>query len=83
MFMLYAILIGLVAGRLVGGSLANLGNLRIHWAPLAVVGLLTQLALFFGPVAERIGALGMPLYVAPTLSSIVSTRNGRSRSRCC
>ena len=66
MFMLYAILIGLLAGRLMGGSLANLGTLRIQWAPLAVVGLLTQVVLFFGPVAERIGALGAPIYVGST-----------------
>ncbi|HEX5578561.1 MAG TPA: DUF5317 family protein [Candidatus Limnocylindria bacterium] len=66
MFMLYAILIGLLAGRLMGGSVANLGSLRIQWAPLAVLGLLTQVVLFFGPVAERIGDLGMPIYVAST-----------------
>ena len=28
--------------------------------------LLTQVVLFFGPVAERIGDLGMPVYVAST-----------------
>ena len=66
MFMLYAILAGLLAGWLLGGSLANLGTLRIRWAPLAVVGLLVQVVLFFGPVAERIGDLGMPIYVGST-----------------
>ena len=66
MFMLYAILAGLLAGWLLGGSLANLGALRIRWAPLAVAGLLTQVVLFFGPVAERIGDLGMPVYVGST-----------------
>jgi hypothetical protein len=67
MFMLYAILIGLLIGRLNGGTLANLGALRIHWAPLAVVGLLTQVVLFFGPVAERVGELGMPIYIGSTV----------------
>ena len=66
MFMLYAILAGLLAGWLLGGSLANLGALRIRWAPLAVAGLLTQVVLFFGPVAGRIGDLGMPVYVGST-----------------
>jgi Family of unknown function (DUF5317) len=66
MFMIYAILIGLLAGRLMGGSLANLGTLRIAWAPLALLGLLTQVVLFFGPVAERIGDLGMPVYLGST-----------------
>ena len=66
MFMLYAILIGLLAGRLLGGNLVNLGTLRIHWAPLAVVGLLTQVVLFLGPVSERVGGLGVPVYVGST-----------------
>jgi len=66
MFMLYAILAGLLAGWLLGGSLQNLGALRIRWAPLAVAGLLIQVVLFFGPVADRIGDLGMPVYVAST-----------------
>ena len=66
MFMLYAILVGLLAGRLMGGSLANLGTLQVRWAPLAVIGLMTQVVLFLGPVTERVGNLGMPIYVAST-----------------
>jgi len=66
MFMLYAILIGLLAGRLLGGHLANLGTLRIHWASLALIGLLTQVVLFLGPVSERVGSLGVPIYVGST-----------------
>lgn len=71
MFMLYAILIGLLIGWLLGGSLANLGMLRIRWAPLAVAGLLTQVVLFLGPVAERVGDLGMPVYVGSTAMVLV------------
>ena len=67
MFMLYAILAGLLAGWLLGGSLQNLGALRIRWAPLALAGLLIQVVLFFGPVAERIGDLGMPIYLGSTV----------------
>lgn len=78
MFMLYAILGGLLAGWLLGGSLANLGLLRLRWAPVALVGLLTQVVLFFGPIAERVGDLGMPIYVGSTaLVLTVVLRNVR------
>jgi hypothetical protein len=78
MFMAYALVVGLLAGWLLGGSLASLGTLRIRWAPLAVVGLLSQVILFLGPVAERIGGLGMPIYVASTaLVLAVVLRNVR------
>jgi hypothetical protein len=66
MFMAYALLVGLLAGWLLGGNLANLGTLRLRWAPLAAAGLLIQVVLFFGPVAGRVGGLGMPIYVAST-----------------
>jgi lipoprotein signal peptidase len=76
MFMAYAIGAGLLAGRLLGGSLANLGTLRIRWAPLALAGLLIQLVLFFQPMAERVGALGTPIYVGSTaLVLVVVLRN--------
>jgi hypothetical protein len=78
MFMAYAIVIGLLVGWLLGGSLANLGTLRVRWAPLAVVGLLSQVVLFLGPVAERVGDLGMPIYVGSTaLVLVVVVRNIR------
>jgi hypothetical protein len=40
-----------------------LGALRIRWAPLAVAGPRRGVVLFFGPVADRIGDPGMPVYV--------------------
>jgi hypothetical protein len=67
MFMLYALVLGLCAGWLLGGHIGNLGSLRIRWAPLAVVGLLLQLALFSTPLGDRIGGLGPPLYVASSV----------------
>jgi hypothetical protein len=65
-FILYAIPIGLLVGLLTGGRLARLGEGRFRWAPLALAGLLVQVVVFFGPVAERIGDLGVPLYVGST-----------------
>ncbi|MER3487694.1 MAG: hypothetical protein C4307_02625 [Chloroflexota bacterium] len=56
MFVLYAVLVGLVAGRLLGGRVANLGTLRIGWAPVAVVGLAIQLVLFSEPGAAFAGS---------------------------
>lgn len=66
MFMAYALPVGVILGWLAGGRLAALGDLRVRWAPLAVIGLLVQVVLFFGPVAERVGWLGMPIYVGST-----------------
>lgn len=78
MFMLYALVAGTLAGWFRGGNLAGLAGLRVRWAPLAVAGLLVQVILFFGPVADRIGSLGMPIYLGSTLAVlIVVVRNLR------
>jgi hypothetical protein len=72
MFILYALPIGLAAGLLTGGRLDRLGQASLRWAPLALLGLAVQLVVFFGPVADRIGALGVPLYVGSTLLVLVA-----------
>jgi hypothetical protein len=66
MFILYAVLIGLVAGLLLGGRPAGLGNLQFRFAWLAVLGFGVQVVIFSGPVSDRIGWLGVPAYVAST-----------------
>ncbi len=66
MFVLYAIVFGLIAGRLLGGSLAGLADLRIRWGPVIVAGLLVQVVLFSGPVADRVGDVGPLIYVVST-----------------
>jgi hypothetical protein len=77
-FVLYAILAGLLVGWLSGGSIARLGDLKIHWGPLIIGGLLFQVVLFSGPVAERVGDLGPWLYVASTGAVLVAVlRNWR------
>lgn len=66
MLLLYFVVGGLILGRVAGGRISRLNELPIRWAPLALCGLLIQLALFAQPVASRVGSLGPPLYVAST-----------------
>ena len=66
MFLFYALPIGLVLGFLLGGRPSGLANLKFRWGMLAVAGFALQVVLFSGPVSERIGDAGPPLYVAST-----------------
>jgi lipoprotein signal peptidase len=73
--MLYAIVLGLVVGRVAGGRLGNLAELEFRWWPLAVGGLIVQLILF-SPLAEGIGSAGPVAYVGSTaLVGIAVARN--------
>ena len=72
MFILYAIPIGIVAGLLMGGKLDSLADLRLRWAPLAVVGLLVQVALFADPVSAVVGDAAPAIYVASTAAVLVA-----------
>ena len=67
MFILYALVLALVVGLATGGRPMALANLQFRWAPLIVVGFLSQVVLFSDAVAERVGDAGPPLYVASTL----------------
>ena len=64
--MLYAVVIGVVVGLLLGGRLERLAALQLRWVPLALLGLVVQVALFSTPLTESVGTLGPPLYVAST-----------------
>lgn len=69
MFVIYTLAIGLLVGRLGGGRLERLAELRFRWAPAAIVGLVVQLTLFAPPVADALGGqsgLGTALYVGST-----------------
>ena len=72
MFILYAIPLGILAGYLLGGRLDRLGHLRFRWAPLALLGLAVQVALFSDPLAGVVGDAGPPVYVASTLAVLVA-----------
>ena len=70
MFILYAILIGLLVGFLVGGRPAGIAEIHLRWSWVILGGLLVQVLLFSEPVSERIGSLGPPIYVASTVAVI-------------
>jgi hypothetical protein len=67
MFVLYAVVAGLVIGFLVGGRPSGLARLQFEWAPLIALGMAIQLALFSGPIASSIGNAGPPIYVGSSL----------------
>src|SRR5204863_165909 len=72
--------IGIAAGLLLRGRLEGLASLEFRWAPVLLAALLVQIILFSGPVSERIGPAGPPLYVLSTgiaLGAIL--RNWRTR----
>jgi Family of unknown function (DUF5317) len=66
MFVLYALVIGVILGFVLGGRPAGLAALQFRWSGLMLGGLFFQVLLFSDPVAGRIGPLGAPLYVAST-----------------
>lgn len=68
MFLLYAILVGLAAGLLLGGRPGRLAEIRLRWTWLIVAGMVIQGLLYSDPVSERVGqlgpAVGPAIYVA-------------------
>lgn len=66
MFILYALVVGFVAGLLLGGRPAGLAALQFRWPWLIIGGLLVQVVLFSDQVASIVGSLGPPVYVAST-----------------
>jgi hypothetical protein len=77
-FILYAVLVGLVLGVLLGGDLRRLSAVSFHWKPVILAGLFFQVILFSAPVTERIGSLGPPLYVASTLAVLAAVLRNAS-----
>jgi hypothetical protein len=78
LFILYAVLAGVVAGVLLGGSASRLASVTFHWQPVILGGLLTQVVLFTPAVAERVGELGPIVYVGSTAAVLLAVvRNAR------
>jgi hypothetical protein len=71
-FILYAVVVGLVGGLLAGGRVGRLASLQFRWAPLILAGFLVQVVLFTDQVAARIGDLGPPIYVGSTVVVVVA-----------
>jgi hypothetical protein len=61
-----ALVAGVIIGLARGGRLSRLAAVRLRLAPLILIGLLVQIALFSTPLAEGVGDAGPPLYVLST-----------------
>ena len=72
MFILYAVVIGLVLGFLFGGRLTGLATIDFRWPWLAIGGFLVQVALFSDVVRTGVGSFGPPLYVASTAAVLAA-----------
>lgn len=72
MFILYAIPLGIVAGYLLGGRLDRLSTVQFRWAPVALIGLAVQVALFTDPLATSIGDAGPLVYVASSVAVLAA-----------
>ena len=64
MFILYAVVAGLVLGLLSGGRPAALADLRLRWAPAIAIGMAVQLALFSSPLGDAAGDAAPWIYAA-------------------
>ena len=72
MFLLYAVVIGVVLAVVSSGRLERLADLRFRAGWLVALGFLVQIVLFLGPVSERVGDAGPSLYVASTAAVFVA-----------
>ena len=78
MFILYAVLIGLLLGVLLGGRITALASIDFRWPWLAIGGFLVQVILFSDAVRAVIGDFGPPLYVGSTAAVLLAVvRNVR------
>ena len=67
MFILYAVLAGLLIGVLTGGSLSRLGDLHFRWAPLIALGMVGQVLLFSTGIGAALGDAAPAAYIASNL----------------
>jgi len=63
-FILYAVVAGLLIGLMTGGSPSRLGDLHFRWAPLIALGMLGQLLLFSTSLGAVLGDAAPLAYVA-------------------
>ena len=71
MFLLYALVIGMGLGLLLGGRLGRLGDMQLRWPGVALGGLLVQMVLFAPGVGDRLGATAPLVYIGSTLAVLV------------
>jgi hypothetical protein len=71
MFILYAVLAGIVIGYLLGGRLDHLASLAIRGWPIALAGLLVQIVLFTDLGATIAGDAAPAVYLLSTAAVLV------------
>jgi hypothetical protein len=71
MFILYAVLAGVLVGFLIGGRLDRLAGLTIRAWPIALAGLLVQVVLFTDAGARLAGAAAPAVYLLSTAVVLV------------
>jgi Family of unknown function (DUF5317) len=81
-FLLYAVLIGLAAGLLLGGRPGRLAEIPLRWTWLIVAGMVIQGLLYSDPVSQRVAqvgpAVGPAIYVASMAMVLAAViRNAR------
>ena len=72
MFILYAILAGLVLGILSGGSAERLGRLHFRWGALIAIGMIVQLSLFSSPIGAALGDAAPAVYILSNVIVLVA-----------
>jgi hypothetical protein len=70
MFILYAIVAGLLIGFLLGGRLGPIAETRFRWGWLAILALAIQLVLF-SPLGSGLGEAARWIYVASTALVVI------------
>jgi hypothetical protein len=77
-FILYAVLAGLVIGLLTGGSAARLGDLRFEWGWLIALGMAGQVLLFSTPIGDALGPVAPAVYIASNVAVLVAVWHDRA-----
>jgi hypothetical protein len=77
MFILYALMIGLIVGFVAGGRPAGLALLQFRWPWVMLGGLFVQVVLFSEVVTSRIGDAGPPIYAASTAAVVLAVLANR------
>ena len=72
MFILYAILGGLIIGILTGGSPVRLADLRFRWVPLIAFGMAVQVILFSSPLGDALGDAAPLVYVGSNIAVLIA-----------
>ena len=68
MFILYAVIAGVIVGLVSGGSPSRLGDLRIKWGSLIALGMASQVLLFSTPIGNLLGDGAALVYIASNVA---------------